>query len=361
MKKAGYETYFSGKWHVKIDPEWIFDNVRHVRPGMPGTVPEAYDRPVEGQQDLWSPSDTSFGGFWEGGRHWSEVLGDDAVDFLAEASTRDAPFFMYLAFNAPHDPRQSPSEFVDRYPLERIAVPESFQPLYPFMEEIGCGENLRDERLAPFPRTEYAVKVHRQEYYAIITHMDEQIGRILDALEKSGKADNTYIFFTADHGLAVGHHGLVGKQNMYDHSIRPPLIVVGPDVPAGSRLDMDVYLQDIMPSAIDLSGQEIPGHIEFKSLMPFIQGESAGSYDEIYGCYRDQQRMIRKDGYKLMVYPYAGRVRLYDMESDPLEMNDISEDPGREDMVADLFNRLAELGKAMDDTLDIRSFFPEYR
>ena len=229
------------------------------------------------------------------------------------------------------------------------------------MEEIGAGERLRDERLAPFPQTEYAVKVHRQEYYAIISHMDEQIGRILEALEKSGKADNTYLFFTADHGLAVGNHGLIGKQNMYDHSIRPPLIVIGPDVPAGSRLDMDVYLQDIMPSTIELSGQDIPGYVEFKSLMPFIKGGQGSSYDAIYGCYRDQQRMIRKEQYKLMVYPYAGRVRLYDMANDPLEMNDLSEDPGRAELVADLFMQLEEMGRAMDDTLDIGSFFPEFR
>ena len=86
-----------------------------------------------------------------------------------------------------HDPRQSPKEFVDMYPLENISIPDNFQPLYPYREEMGSGEDLRDEQLAPFPRTEYAVKVNRQEYYAIVTHMDKQIGIILDELEKSGK------------------------------------------------------------------------------------------------------------------------------------------------------------------------------
>ena len=114
---------------------------------------------------------------------------------------------MYVAFNAPHDPRQSPKEYVDMYALERMKVPESFLPEYPYKEDIGAGKNLRDERLAPFPRTEYSVKVNRQEYYALITHMDAQIGLILDGLEKSGNADNTWIFFSADHGL-------MGKQNL---------------------------------------------------------------------------------------------------------------------------------------------------
>ena len=78
--------------------------------------------------------------------------------------------------------------------------------------------------------------MHRQEYYAIITHMDRQIGRILDALEASGQAENTYIFFTADHGLALGHHGLFGKQNLYDHSVRVPFVAVEPGIEANAKL-----------------------------------------------------------------------------------------------------------------------------
>lgn len=361
MHQAGYETYFSGKWHVKIDPEKIFDNVRHVRPGMPKTVKEAYDRPHEGQTDNWSPFDISVGGFWQGGKHWSEVLGDDAIEFISQAGSKKNPFFMYLAFNAPHDPRQSPKEYVEMYPVEDISIPESFIPEYPYKDEIGCGPSLRDEKLAPFPRTDYAVKIHLQEYYAIITHMDRQIGRILDALEKSGKSKNTYIFFSADHGLAVGNHGLIGKQNMYDHSIRPPMIVVGPEVEKNHKLGMDVYLQDIMATSIDLAGVEIPEFVEFNSLLPMLKGEQTeSSYDQIYGCYKDLQRMIRVDGFKLIVYPYAGKVRLYDLENDPLEMNDIATEPGREQQVSKLFAELVKLGEAMDDTLNLGSFFPEY-
>ena len=160
-------------------------------------------------------------------------MANETISFLDQAAVSENPFFMYVAFNAPHDPRQSPREYVDMYPLENISVPENFLPEYPFRDEIGCGADLRDERLAPFPRTAYAVKVHRQEYYAIISHMDAQIKRILEHLEETGQAGNTYIFFTADHGLSVGHHGLMGKQNMFDHSMRPPLIVAGPHVPGG--------------------------------------------------------------------------------------------------------------------------------
>jgi arylsulfatase A-like enzyme len=281
MQKAGYETYMTGKWHVKTSADTLFNHVVHVRPGMPGTVPEAYNRPLSAGDSSCTPWNKDFGGYWKGGKHWSEVLGDDAIAFLDSAKNSENPFFMYLAFNAPHDPRQSPKEYVDMYPLENISVPESFAPEYPFKDSIGCVPSLRDEALAPFPRTEYAVKVHRQEYYAIISHMDAQIGRILDALEKSGKADNTYIFFTADHGLAIGNHGLMGKQNMYDHSIRVPLFVIGPDVPKNKKIDVDVYLQYIMASALNLFQHLFNrGVFEFKPCLQSFVRQNSGAFGE---------------------------------------------------------------------------------
>ncbi len=357
MKNAGYITYMSGKWHVAIQPEKCFDTVSHQRPGMPKQTKWGYNRPKDENDTIWRPWDKKFGGYWEGGKHWSEVLKDDALHFIDEASKQDKPFFMYLAFNAPHDPRQSPKKFVDMYPLENISVPETFMPVYPYKDEIGL-KRLRDERLAPMPRTEYAVKVNRQEYYAIITHMDYQIGQILEALEKSGKMDNTYIIFSADHGLAVGNHGLIGKQNMYDHSMRVPLMIVGPDIPENKRIDVDVYLQDIMATALDLAGVEKPDYVEFNSLLPFIRGEqSESNYDAIYGCYINWQRMIRKDGFKLIVYPKAQMVLLYDLNNDPLEMTNLSDNPRYFEKKKSLFEDLLVLQQQMDDTLNLKPLY----
>ncbi|MEQ9438716.1 MAG: sulfatase-like hydrolase/transferase [Cyclobacteriaceae bacterium] len=358
MEKAGYQTYMSGKWHIAAPASRLFMTTAHIRPGMPQDTPEGYDRPQnEGDWD-WKPWDQSFGGFWEGGTHWSEVLRNDALQFIEEASAQEAPFFMYLAFNAAHDPRQAPKEYVDKYPLDGISVPENFLPEYPYNEAMGSGRTLRDERLAPFPRTEYAVKVHRQEYYALITHMDEQIRQILDALEKSGKKDNTYIFFTADHGLACGEHGLMGKQNMFDHSIRVPLIVAGPDLPKGRTVDADVYLQDVMASSLDLANIKKPKYVEFHSLMDMARGKTDRStYQAIYGGYIQQQRMIRKDGYKLIVYPEAGQVLLYDMQKDPTELHNLSEKAAHSDKVKQLFKELLNLQKKLDDPLDLKALY----
>jgi arylsulfatase A-like enzyme len=358
MEKGGYDTYMTGKWHVSVKADTIFKYTSHIRPGMPNQTPEGYNRPLDENDHTWKPWDTKFNGFWKGGKHWSEIVADDAENFISNSNTSEDPFFMYLAFNAPHDPRQSPKEFVDMYPLENVKLPESYQPVYPYREEMGAGEKLRDERLAPFPRTEYAVKVNRQEYNAITTHMDVQIGRILAALEKSGKLDNTYIFFSADHGLAVGSHGLLGKQNMYDHSVRVPMMVVGPGVPKSSKVDADVYLQDIMASALELADIKKPEYVEFNSLMGLARGEQKESaYDEIYGAYTKKQRMIRVDGFKLIVYPEANIMRLYDLNKDPLEMNDIANLDENKERVKTLFSKLVALQKTMDDELDLTAVF----
>jgi choline-sulfatase len=359
LKGAGYETYMTGKWHVKIDPRTIFDHVTHVRPGMPNQTKQGYNRPIEGQPDPWSPYDPKFGGFWKGGQHWSETLRDDAVGFVEHAAKRDRPFFMYLAFNAGHDPRQSPKEFVEMYPREQIRVPENFLPEYPYADQIGCGPSLRDERLAPFPRTEYAVRTHRGEYYAIITHMDRQIGKILDALEKSGKADNTYIFFTADHGLAVGHHGLMGKQNMYDHSVRVPLMVVGPDIPQGKRIDAPVYLQDVMATTLELAGVEKPEHVEFHSLLPLVEGEAKPPYEAIYGAYLNKQRMVTQDGWKLIVYPDVPKLRLYHVAEDPRELRDLADSAASAPIIKKLAAALRKLQAETGDKLDLSAVLPK--
>lgn len=357
LRAAGYHTALTGKWHVAVPPEALFNETRHVRAGMPKTVESSYNRPLAGAQDAWSPSDPTLGGFWEGGRHWSEVTADDAIDFIREGRERTQPWFIYSAFNAPHDPRQSPAEFVAKYPPARVKVPGDFLPLYPHAEAIGAGPALRDEKLAPFPRTEHAVKVHRGEYFALITHLDAQIGRIMEALEQSGQSGDTWIFFTADHGLAVGHHGLFGKQNMYEHSLRVPLLVAGPGVAPGV-VDAPVYLQDVMATCLDLAGVEKPAHVEFQSLLPLIRRESRqATAQPVYGAYLDLQRAVIVDSMKLIAYPKARLLRLYDLAADPDERHDLAQHPTHATAIRRCFAELVALQQKMDDPLDLASVF----
>ncbi len=355
---AGYQTFFTGKWHIQANAEAAFTVAKNVRPGMPRDTPESYNRPLPGQPNPWSPSDPKFGGFWQGGKHWSEVGADDAVEFLQASKGATQPFFMYVAFNAPHDPRQSPQSYIDKYPLSRIAVPRNFLPEYPHKEDIGSGRNLRDEKLGPFPRTEHAVKVHRQEYYALITHLDTQIGRILAALDASGQAGNTWIFLTADHGLAVGHHGLFGKQNMYEPSLRVPFVVVGPGVAANRKISNPIYLQDVMPTTLELAGVTKPAHVHFHSLLPQLTGKArTSSYPAIYGAYLDLQRAVIHDGYKLILYPKIGVTRLYHVSKDPDEMTDLANRPEHAVRKRELLGQFSRLQKQLGDKLELGSAY----
>lgn len=352
MKANGYKTYMTGKWHVPGNPR--FDVVRDPRGGMPKG--SGYNRPKDMDDYLngWKPWDPAHGGFWQGGTHWSEVTANHGVDFINEAAKDDKPFFMYIAFNATHDPRQAPKEFIDMYPLDSIKVPESFLSNYPYDEEMGCNPTgLRDERLMPSPRTEFAVKVHRQEYFALATHMDREIGRVFEALEKSGKADNTYIIFTADHGLSVGHHGLVGKQSMYDHSMQVPFFISGPGIKAEQEFNMPIYLQDAMATTLDLAKIAKPKHVQFNSVMPLIEGKRKVQYAPIYGKYTHTQRMIQDGDFKLIVYPTIKVSRLYNTSKDPQEMNDLAKNPEYAAKIQELTVKLKKLMKDMDDDMDL--------
>lgn len=357
LKNAGYETYMTGKWHVNTEVSNLFDHVKDVRGGMPNQTPQGYNRPLSRQDTTWQPWKEEYGGFWKGGKHWSEVLADNAIEFIGDAEKKETPFFMYLAFNAPHDPRQAPKKFVDLYPVDKIKIPVSYLDEYPYKDAIGNGKDLRDEQLAPFPRTKYAVQKNIQEYYASISYLDEQIGRILKALAESGKLENTYIFFTADHGLAVGHHGLMGKQSLFDHSTRVPLIVSGPKVPKGEKRSQAVYLQDIAATSYELAGITKPAHVYFTSFWPLINNnQKKGNYENIYGGYMNLQRSVRTETHKLIIFPKVPVVLLYDLKKDPNELNDLSKTPNYQPIKKELLAKLVAQQKVLGDTLDLSSF-----
>ncbi len=364
MGAAGYDTYICGKWH--LDPTVLARSFKEMGPVAPGfleSTPEgggAYGRPRAG--DNWQPADESLKGHWlhtdlwinktpDAIEHSSVVYANNVIDHLTgKAAKRETPFFLYLGFNAPHDPRQSPQEYLDLYPENKIEIPPNFLPQHPFDQ----GDfRVRDELLAPFPRTKQAVQLHRREYYSIISHMDHQLGRILDALQKSGKASNTYVVLTADHGLAVGEHGLMGKQNLYDCSIRMPLLISGPGITAGKRVDELVYQHSMYATTCELAGVEIPKSVEFPSLAPLLHDGSRPVHDAVFSYYRGFQRMVRTKTHKLIVYPQIRRIQIFDLESDPWEMHDLSRDAAIASIRSELMERLLRFQKELGDPLDL--------
>lgn len=372
MGKAGYNTFITGKWHNSSQALLrSFERGEAIGKGMYASTKNVYNRSSV-KQSKWSPSDKNNLGHWspsvydivednKGNRnkskpyivqkHTSELYTEKAISYLRnEVPKSDKPFFMYVAFNAPHDPRQSPQYVIDKYPLDKMQIPVNFLPEHPFDQG---DHKVRDEKLAPFPRTLDAVALHRQEYYAMITHVDEQIGKILDALEKSGKADNTYIIFTSDHGLAVGCHGLMGKQNQYEHSIRMPLIICGPNIPGNKRVDEMVYMQSVFATTCDFANINTPNSVEFPSLKKLIDDKTSKGEKYIFGAYKNLQRMVRSKHYKLIVYPKSKHVQLFDIKRDPQEMFNLSDDKEMKRIKKQLFKVLCQKQKELDDFMHL--------
>lgn len=352
---AGYDTFFTGKWHNGENA--LRGSYQQVGPWAGGMLPstqkdgDAYRRPSEGNH--WDPSDRSQAGHWlqvDGSvAHSSEVWTDAAASFLQSRSA-DRPFFLHVAYHAPHDPRQAPEEYLAMYPPECVRVPPNAWPEHPF----DNGDLLvRDELLAPHPRTDAAVRLHRQEYFAILTHADAQIGRLLDVLEATGSVENSLIVLSGDHGLALGEHGLMGKQNPYDHSIRVPLVFAGPGVPAGRRIEDLVYSASIYATICDLVGVDTPTHIEFASLAAAITGQDSHPLPAVVGAYRDDHRLVRTATHKLVVYPRTNRLQLFDVIADPWEIDDVSHGPHAGATIMRLLAQLRELQAELDDNLPL--------
>jgi len=186
---------------------------------------------------------------------------------------------------------------------------------------------IRDEELEEFPRTKEKIKKHISDYYAMVTHTDAQVGRILDALEKSGKKEETIIVFSSDNGLAVGKHGLMGKQNVYDHAVHVPLIISGPGIAKNKRRNQMCYIYDIYPTLCELTGIKIPAAVEYKSLFPIIKIENEKHRNHLTFGFMDWQRAVRTDDYKLIEYCVDNKrhTQLFDLKNDPDELNNIAQ------------------------------------
>ncbi|MFP4054067.1 MAG: sulfatase/phosphatase domain-containing protein, partial [Phycisphaerae bacterium] len=152
------------------------------------------------------------------------------------------------------------------------------------------------------------------------------------ALDESGQTDDTLIVLAGDNGLAVGQHGLMGKQNLYDHSVRVPLILAGPGVPKGRTSDALCYLTDLYATLCDLTGLDTPTSVEGPSFAPVLAGGEPPR-SELLLAYRHLQRAVREQRWKYIEYRVDGKrtCQLFDLQEDPHEINDLAETPrGRE-------------------------------
>ncbi len=280
----------------------------------------------------------------EAGKHSTELFTEASICFL-ERKPRDERFFMYVSLMAPHDPRTMPERFLKMYDPEEIALPENFLPEHP----VDTGAlKIRDEMLADFPRDPHEIRRHIAEYYAMISHLDHEFGRLIAVLRERGELDNTIIVFAGDNGLAVGRHGLMGKQNLYDHSVRVPLVLAGPGIPEGRQSDNLVYLLDIFPTLCELSNVSVPESVEGRSLVPCLTEEDPLMRSSLYLAYADSIRGVTDGRHKLIEYA-CGNTQLFDLCRDPQEMEDISGCNSLSTVLLDLRRELLRLAGEWED------------
>ena len=214
---------------------------------------------------------------------------------------------------------------------------------------------IRDELLAPHPRDEKSIRQHISDYYGMISHLDEQIGRIVDAMESLNQRENTLLVYTADHGLAVGQHGLMGKQNLYEHSVRTPLILSGPNLPPGRRVHALTYAYDLFPTLCGLCRLPIPKSVEGVSLVPLISGTTRKLHDTVSAAYKQYQRMVCDGRWKLVEYRVHGvrHTQLFDLERDPHEVENLAGQNGQSSRIRSLRESLKEWQRAVQDPVNL--------
>lgn len=266
--------------------------------------------------------------------------GDQMVEFLeSRAENKDKPFLAYFGFSHPHDPRNAPPKLAAKYGANNEGPQDVILPNAPKLQINYLPEHpfhhghpgLRDEvnvQGVMKRRDEATIRNELGREFACIENIDQQIGRVLEKLEEIGELENTYIVFTSDHGIAVGRHGLTGKQNLYEHTWRVPMIVRGPGIQKGSQASGYVYLMDVLPTFCELASIEIPETVESKSFARVLKGQSKRIRDVMYGVYcggtKPGMRSVKKGDWKLIEYDVLdGEVRetqLFNLADNPHEL-----------------------------------------
>ncbi len=344
--RAGYETFYTGKWHNDGRPSQRgFTAGNYICRGGPG----------KGGQAKPMVSDFGGGNQRQIDRFSTSLFSDAAVEYLDKRQQEDSPFLMVVSYTSPHDPWMPPGKYAEMYPPEDIPLPPNFMPRpmngsQPFRWFTDWhGTELRDEGLWPFPRTPEGLREVRSRYYGTITHMDHQIGRILQKLDEKQLSGNTLVIFLADHGISLGAHGFSGKQTMYEEGIRLPFIMRYPKLKRGAKKCSDlITLMDVYPTICQAAKIEVPSDVEGKSVLGLYQGNEEWKRDRIYFTFvsperhRMDVRAVRTERYKLIHHLMTDEIELYDLQEDPYEMKNLADSEEHGEIRNQLFSSLKE-------------------
>ncbi len=257
-------------------------------------------------------------------------VGDRAVEFIKDQTSANQPFYMFVGLPNPHNPFEPPEPFASLYDPAQMPIPETFHsdlsqkpPQYLAYKQRGRAKlGLNFEQL-----TEEKLRRVIAHYYASITLVDYQVGKIVQALEAGGVLDDTIVVFLSDHGELLGHHGMLLKSQdafpmLYDKSLHVPFILRAPGVDGGAEVDTPVELVDYFPTVLDLLNIPNPPEVQGRSLAPDMRGEVGNPLETIFAK-SGAVKMLRGRDYKLVYYPGQPYGELYDLANDPLELHNL--------------------------------------
>ena len=335
---AGYATFATGKWHN--GPPSISKSFQQAKALFVGGMANPLKAPTSDMLPTGKLTAAKVSP-----KHLCEEATDETLAFLKSQDGKQ-PFFSYLAFDGPHDPHIVPEGFPIDYAPASIPLPPNFLPQHPF----DNGEMvIRDEQLMKWPRPEVDVKTMLAEYYRYVSFLDVQVGRVLDAVDASPFAANTIIVYAADSGVARGSHGLIGKQNLYEHSMRVPLIVAGPGIAADRRTEAMCYLFDVLPTLGKLCGVAEPKGSNGREFAEVLKDPAQPGRPFLMFGYKTIQKALNDGRWKLIRYPHVDRTQLFDLQTDPYETKDLSALPEHAERIKAMLAKLAAEMKADGD------------
>lgn len=277
---------------------------------------------------------------------------DAAIDWLQTEAPADRPWTLHLSYQPPHFPLTAPSEYWDRYPPDQMDLPYDYpaqtdHPIIADLHEHFQGTDLDHDTLRRL----------RTGYYALVTAIDDQIGRVLDALDESDHGEDTVVIYTSDHGEILGDHGLWWKCCMYEPAVGIPLVLAGPGIPEGRRVQTPVSLVDVVPTIADLVGTPHAESWSGESVLPLLEAEddSRVAFSEYHAHgVRNGMFMLRKGDYKYVYYP-ENPPQLFDVEHDPHELTNLAGVDRYADVQADLHQELLDVVTDHPDEIDERA------